>query len=130
MGGYAAERLLLTDQGGASMGAGEDVKRCRAIATDMVASGLCATTNPAARPFVGMHQGQIDEILDVAYSRAETVLRPIPRQEMFRAANELSPLGFVSGEELQNLLGNILRHRESSQTIARQAADVSILLQG
>ena len=121
MGGYAAERLFLTDQGGASMGAGEDVKRCRAIATDMVASGLCATTNPAARPFVGMHQGQIDEILDLAYSRAETVLRPIPRQEMFNAANELTALGFVSGGELRRMLGGLLRCSEGSQAMAQPA---------
>ena len=120
LGGYAAERIFLAAQGGASLGAGEDVKRCREIATEMVASGLSATTNPASRPFVGVHQGQIDEILDVAYSRTEAILRTIPRQEMFSAANELLSLGFSSGDGLQSLLLNLLRTAESRPALARQ----------
>ena len=86
----------------------------------MIASGLSATTNPASRPFVGVHQGQIKEILNVAYSRAEAVLQTIPRQEMFSAANELLSLGFSAGDGLQNILLNLLRAAESRPALARR----------
>ena len=120
MGGYAAERQFLAAKGGASLGAGDDVKRCREIATAMVASGLCASTNPATRPFVGQHPGQIDEILEVAYSRAEAVLQTITTQAMFSAANQLMSLGFATGAQLKDIMTKLLRSSGAGQEARRQ----------
>ena len=125
MGGYAAERLFLAGHGGASLRAGDDVKRARAIATEMMASGLGATTNPASRPFSALHPGQVDEILNQAYSRAETVMQAVTRQEMFAAANQLSSLGFVSGEVLQTLMAKLQHSTESAQANTPRMGDSS-----
>ena len=126
MGGYAAERLFLAGHGGASLGAGDDIKRSRAIATEMVASGLGATTNLVSRPFSAAHPGLIDEILNLAYNRAERVLQAVARHGMFVAANQLSSLGFVTGEVLQTLLDKLLCSAESGQTHAQGMGDSRI----
>ena len=112
--------LVLAAKGGASLGAGDDVKRCREIATAMVASGLCASTNPATRPFVGQHPGQIDEILEVAYSRAEAALQTITTQAMFSAANQLMSLGFATGAQLKDIMTKLLRSSGAGQEARRQ----------
>ena len=112
-----------------SLRVGDDVTRCRAIATEMVASGLGATTNPASRPFSAVHPGQIDEILDLAYSRAEAVLQAVTRHAMHTAANPLSSLGVVTGAALRTLMAGLTHSTESHQDPARQVGDgrISVL---
>ena len=76
--------------------------------------GLSASTNPRARPFIGQHPGQVDEILDAAYSKAEAALRVIPRQAMITAANQLTARGFITGEELRAMMATLVRSAEAA----------------
>ena len=109
MGGYTAERLFLSAYGGASSGTSEDFERCRKIAAEMVASGLIITQKASDSPFAGQHPAlMVEKILDTAYRKADSVLETITHQAMFAAANKLTTAGFLSGNELRDVLGKLL----------------------
>ena len=50
----------------------------------------------------------VEKILDVAYRKAVSVLETITHQAMFAAANKLTTAGFLSGNELRDVLGKLL----------------------
>ena len=117
MGGYSAERLFLSAYGGASTGSSQDFERCRKIATEVVGAGLIVTPKATDSPFVGQPPAlMVEKILDLAYRRAETVLQSITHQAMFGAANKLTNAGYIAGNDLQEVLDQLL----ASDTDARR----------